>query len=158
VRYGTGTVAQDAAVTSTRAIVVGVDQRPAAGPALEWAAQYAQSHDAKVVAVHANCGTWFLDAMQVDTDRVRRDEAAEFEAEWAKPLADAGVEYETVDCEGRAASELATTAEKVGADVIVIGHHVHEGHRHHHLGGVVKDLLERAQRPVVVVPWVDPTR
>ena len=143
-------------MTSTRAIVVGVDQRPAAKPALEWAAQYAQSHDAKVVAVHANCGTWFLDAIQVDTDRVRRDEEAEFVSDWAKPLADAGVDYETVERDGRAASELASTADKVGADVIVIGHHVREGH--HHLGGVVKDLLERAQRPVVVVPWVDPAR
>jgi nucleotide-binding universal stress UspA family protein len=138
-----------------RAIVVGVDQRPAAKPALEWAAQYAKAHDAKVVAVHANCGTWFLDAIQVDTDRVRRDEAAEFAAEWAKPLADAGVDYEMVDCEGRVATELATTAGKVDADVIVIGHHVREGH--HHLGGVVKDLVEHAQRPVVVVPWVDPS-
>jgi nucleotide-binding universal stress UspA family protein len=52
------------------------------------------------------------------------------------------------------ASELASTAEKVGAEVIVIGHHVREGH-HHHLGPVVRDLLERTQRPVVVIPWAD---
>jgi nucleotide-binding universal stress UspA family protein len=145
-------------VSTSRAIVVGIDQRPAARSALEWAAQYAQEHDAKVVAVHANCGTWFLDAIQVDTDRVRRDEVTDFETQWAKPLTDAGVEYEMVDAEGRAASELADTADKVDADVIVIGHHVHEGHPHHHLGPVVRELLERSQRPVVVIPWVDAKR
>jgi nucleotide-binding universal stress UspA family protein len=135
-------------------IVIGVDAHPSSRHTAAWAAEHAQA-DARVVAVCAQQGTWFLDAFQADTDAMRRETERQLNEEWVKPFIDAGIHVDTVQHEGAVAAQLASVAADVDADFIVIGHHVDPKHRHRRLGSILQDLLKHAERPVVVVPWVD---
>ena len=64
-----------------------------------------------------------------------------------------GVRIDTVSTVGKdVASAICATAERVAADVVVVGSHTRSRARHLFVGSVSGDVLARSRRPVLVVP------
>jgi nucleotide-binding universal stress UspA family protein len=62
------------------------------------------------------------------------------------------VPYEVVVGEGDVADEVAAVADRVGADLVVVGSQGRSAVRSVILGDTTRDILRRAHCPVVVVP------
>jgi nucleotide-binding universal stress UspA family protein len=62
------------------------------------------------------------------------------------------VRYDVVVGEGGVADEVAAVAARVGADLVVVGSQGRSAVRSVILGDTTRDILRRAQCPVVVVP------
>jgi nucleotide-binding universal stress UspA family protein len=58
----------------------------------------------------------------------------------------------TTSLEGSPAREIVAHAEKIGADLIVIGTHGRSGISHAVLGSVAERVVQKARRPVLTVP------
>jgi nucleotide-binding universal stress UspA family protein len=58
----------------------------------------------------------------------------------------------TTSLYGSPAREIVTHAEKVGADLIVVGTHGHGGIAHAVLGSVAERIVQKAKRPVLTIP------
>lgn len=63
-----------------------------------------------------------------------------------------GLSVETLVRMGRAQSDISDTARAIGADLIVIGTHGHNGLRPSLLGGTAERVLRQARCPVLAVP------
>jgi nucleotide-binding universal stress UspA family protein len=133
-------------------LVVGLDGSESSCTALDWAIRLARCAGAEVIAVYVARATSRRLAgsppAQYDPDQVMR---AAFENQWCKPLADAGIRYQTVVGEGRPASVLAEVAERAGADLIVVGRRGRGGVAEFLLGSVSHELVLHAARPVLLV-------
>jgi nucleotide-binding universal stress UspA family protein len=70
----------------------------------------------------------------------------------------AGVNGLTTSLEGRAADEIVAYANRVSADLIVMGTHGRTGIRRVLLGSVAEQVLRQARCPLLVVPPVDGAR
>ena len=139
-------------------LVVGVDGSEHAGHAMTWAARMARGMGSEVVAVFAVSPPVYIDLgyaqvtppVQYDPEwraEIQRD----FEQKWTKPLADAGVRYQAVMRDGRAASVLAAIADEAGADIILVGRRGRGGMRELLLGSVSHELVLHSKRPVLVI-------
>ena len=139
-------------------IVVGVDGSEHADGALDWAVRMAKGMGSEVVAVFAISPPFYLDAgylgavapPQFDPEW-RAEMKEEFEGTWCKPLRDAGVQYRTVIEDGRPASVIATVADSIDADVIVVGRRGRGGVTELVLGSVSHELVLHSKRPILLI-------
>ena len=131
-------------------IVVGLDGSEQARAALDWAIRLARTAGAEVIAVYAarpvypNAGA----LSKPGPDSLAR---AKFRTEWCKALPKAGVRYQTFVEEGRPASVITGIADRVDADVIVVGRRGRGGVAELLLGSVSNELTHRGARPVLVI-------
>ena len=136
-------------------IVVGLDGSGGSARALRWVVAHAASADEEVVAVHAirPLGEFLLDLPGTGLDHWRENLRWELEAEWCKPLADAGIRYRAVTIEDKSpAVALAEVATAEAADMIVVGSQGHGRVGDRLLGSVSYRLAHTAHQPVVIVP------
>jgi nucleotide-binding universal stress UspA family protein len=73
-------------------------------------------------------------------------------ARLAGQLLDQGITCITTSLDGGPATELVSHAKKVGADLIVVGTHGRGGIAHAVLGSVAERVVQKAHRPVLVIP------
>ena len=76
----------------------------------------------------------------------------------ATQVREAGVNGLTTSLEGRAADEIVGYANRVPADLIVMGTHGRTGIRRVLLGSVAEQVLRQARSPLLVVPPADDAR
>jgi nucleotide-binding universal stress UspA family protein len=72
--------------------------------------------------------------------------------ELAAPVRAKGVSVETVAAVSLPVDEILEQAEKTGADMLVLGSHGHGALYHLFSGSVVTAVLQKATRPVTVIP------
>ena len=139
-------------------IVVGVDGSPSAAAAVEWAAAMAKGMHAQVTAVFAIAPMDYafpegspVVPPQLDPEW-RALMRADFETVWCRPLKEAGVTYHAVMEDGSPASVLNEVADRVGADIIVVGRRGRGGMAELVLGSVSHALTLHAHRPVLLIP------
>jgi len=72
--------------------------------------------------------------------------------ELAAPVRAKGVTVETVASVSLPVDEILDLAEKTGADMLVLGSHGHGALYHLFSGSVVTAVLQKATRPVMVIP------
>ena len=68
---------------------------------------------------------------------------------------EAGLECRTANPEGSPADEVIAYADRVGAELIVVGTHGRTGLRRVLVGSVAERVLRKTHRPVLVVPSVE---
>lgn len=139
-------------------VVVGADGSDGAQAALAWSANYAKQCDAKVHVVYAVDPTpWVLPAMAMDPIPIYNDDwratvTAMLEGPWTQTLADNGVSFQCEILEGDPAREIKEYADKVQADLIVVGRRAKEGVGDLLLGSVPRSLAHSTKRPLTIVP------
>jgi nucleotide-binding universal stress UspA family protein len=122
-------------------IVVGLDGSEQSRAALDWAIWMARNAGAEVIAVHA---------AQPAFEHSEPAKVA-FESKWSRPLANAGVRYQSLVEEGRPASVIVSIADRVDADVIVVGRRGRGRAIEFLLGSVSRELTVQATRPVLLI-------
>jgi nucleotide-binding universal stress UspA family protein len=144
-----------------RAIVVGVDGSDESAAALAWAIDKARELHGEVVAIHSLETPFFayysLDVgvpPQLD-ERWREGIKQVFEEEWCRPLKESGVPYRTLLVQGRPATAIAEEAERLNADLVVVGRRGRGGVARMLLGSVSSELVQSSLVPVVVLSGRD---
>jgi nucleotide-binding universal stress UspA family protein len=136
-------------------IVVGLDGSPQSEAALRWAIEMAKGMEAHVTAVYAiDLPPLFPEpyATPLQFDEGWREAMrVELENHWCSGLRDAGVRYEAVMEDGRAASVITRVAEAEDADIIVVGRRGRGGIAELLLGSTTHELVLRSPIPVLVV-------
>ena len=139
-------------------IVVGVDGSDSSHRAVEWAANYAATIGAEVVAVNAieplPYGTWMGPAAPIPslTDKQRNALEATVSDEWLKPLADHGVTFRVVLLEEAPAVAIRDIAHRENAGVVIVGRRGRGGFAELLLGSVSHALAHHVGLPLVIVP------
>ena len=139
-------------------IVVGVDGSDPSRRAIEWCAAYAPALDAEVIVVHAlELPTYtgiaqpyiWLPALTSEQREACRDVATR---DWAKPLADAGVQFRVVVNDGDPAPTIMEVARTEDAAFVVTGRRGLGGFKELLLGSTSHHLSHHLDRPLVIVP------
>jgi nucleotide-binding universal stress UspA family protein len=140
-----------------RRIVVGVDGSKGARSALEWAVTLARSLQAEVIAVFAvnvsqhDYYAYGLAVPLLYEDEWRRELQHAFEHDWCAPLRLSGLEFKTVIEDGRPASVILSVAERLNADMIVVGRRGRSVVAEIAMGSVSREVSHHATRPVTLV-------
>lgn len=139
-------------------LVVGVDGSEQARAAMGWAIRMAKGMGSEVVAVYGIAPPVYFDtgfaaaSIPVQYDAAwRADIQKEFEQDWCKPLKDAGITYSAVMDDGRPASVIIAVADKVNADIVLVGRRGRGGVAELLLGSVSHELVLHCKRPVLVI-------
>jgi nucleotide-binding universal stress UspA family protein len=144
-----------------KTLLTAVDLSPITPKVIEGAGALASSLGAKLILLHVTepvaayvpVGA----AMDVITAPVPM-EPPDLEAlksrleELAAPVRAKGVTVETVASVSLPVDEILEQAEKTGADMLVLGSHGHGALYHLFSGSVVTAVLQKATRPVTVIP------
>jgi nucleotide-binding universal stress UspA family protein len=85
-------------------------------------------------------------------DRDAEEEIRRRLQEIAERVRSSGVECLTFSAIGRVADEIVGQADRIAAELIVVGTHGRTGLRRVLLGSVAEDVLRKAPRPVLVAP------
>jgi nucleotide-binding universal stress UspA family protein len=141
-------------------LVVGVDGSDGADAAVQWCARHAPGLAAAVTVVAViEPAVWLAPptaAIAEAAERVeegeREEVQAKLDADWCKPLRDAGVPYETRTLRGEPAGVLVEVAVQLDADLLVVGRRGRGGIVEMLVGGVPYKLAHRAELPVIIVP------
>lgn len=133
-------------------IVWATDGSELADAALPYVIDVAREHRSRIVAVHAaegRFGRYGGAPLLPDEPELRGKIERQVEG-----LREAGFDalLELPDEEGGLAHAIAEAAEKVGADLIVVGTHGHGAIAAALLGSVARGLLHAAHCPVLAVP------
>lgn len=143
-------------------ILVPVDESDVSADALHWAADLSERFTARVIALHvvtSGAMGHVLRAASIvsgtpPTDAGPRPVAAAEHDRWIDRAVGAGIPRERVTSEvtfGEPVAEITAAAERMGADVIVMGRRASGGLRRAVLGSVTKGVLRHAPCPVVVI-------
>ncbi len=140
--------------------VVGVDGSDGSSAAVRWCARYAPSLDAEVTAVAVTEArvplvpppAGYADALEEALDKERDEAGTALEADWCRPLRDAGARYETRSVFGDPAGLLMETAVEVGADLLVVGRRGRGRFVEAVVGSVPRTLAHATEVPQVIVP------
>jgi nucleotide-binding universal stress UspA family protein len=140
----------------TKKILVAVDLSEPSQRVMETALALAASLDASVELVHVR--EPFVYALAGDYGPSQEQEQSL--VRWIdRELAHAGdrinhahVACVTTSLHGSPAREIIAHADKTGADMIVVGTHGRGGITHAVLGSVAERVVQKARRPVLVVP------
>ncbi len=141
-------------------IVVAVDFSVGSDAALEAAIELARPLGAEIHVVHSyelrvpTMMPYEVAIPQSFIDETRNAAAAKLAVEVRK-VSDAGITVHSHLADTPAASALASTAESVGADLIVMGTRGHTGLKHIILGSVAERTLHAAPCSVMTVKTVD---
>jgi nucleotide-binding universal stress UspA family protein len=135
-------------------IIVGYDNSPAARGALKWAVHHASQIGAELVVVYVVSSTfeWELNAVQVNTDPLRKEVEHRLRGEWTEIVRAAGVRYEIELKVGRPAEALLAAARRNEAALIVIGMTPRGTLGELVFSSVGHHLSRHAVRPIVTVP------
>lgn len=135
-------------------VIVGYDDSPAARGALTWAVHHAQRTGAELVIVYVVSSSfeWELNAIQINTDPIRKELESRLRGRWTEPVRAAGVLYETQLEVGRPAEALLAAARRKEAALIVIGMTGRGTLGELVFSTVSHHLAHHAVRPVVTVP------
>jgi nucleotide-binding universal stress UspA family protein len=142
-----------------RTIVVGMDDSAGARRALAWAVCRSRETGARLLAVHVLTYSheFATDLSLATMTNWRRQLEHDLATVWTRPAAAAGVPLQTriVEDETTAAG-LVRTAEREGAELIVLGTHGPGTLADRLLGATTYVVTHRARTPVVVIPpaWV----
>ncbi|MGH7759826.1 MAG: universal stress protein [Candidatus Dormibacteraceae bacterium] len=144
-----------ASKTGIKRIAIGVDGSESSAAAIKWAIRLAKGMASQVFAIYAvDMPVYFPEPEELpfvlDQDW-RAAMKSEFEDKWCKPLKVAGVRYRAVMEDGRAATVIASVAERETADVIVVGRRGRGGVAELLLGSTSHELVLHSRRPVLVV-------
>ena len=147
------------ATPGIKTIVVGIDGSVESAAALDWAVRMARGMGSEVVAVYAiHAPLWLAGAFEAPVPPLQFDAVWRaamkkvFEEEWCRPLNAAGIKYRTMIEDGRPASVVAGVADRVDADVIVVGRRGRGGVAELVLGSVSHELVLQSRRPVLLIP------
>jgi nucleotide-binding universal stress UspA family protein len=142
---------------SIKKVVVGIDFSEGSDAAMEQAFSLAAVFKANVDLVHvvepgilaapAALGSMALVDGPALFEQI--DEALTARAEKASA---AGLVCQTNSLQGIAAREIVRHAQKVGADLIVVGTHGRTGMQHVVLGSVAERVVQHSPCPVLVIP------
>jgi len=137
-------------------ILVPIDFSEHSATVLEWAAHLAEQHDAKVFLLHAyHLPVEFqqLEGAYLPADFWSnvREEATKSLAQHAKQLRDKSIEVEEIVREGYPATVIEDEAQRIGADLIVIGTHGLSGLKHLLLGSIAERVVQKAPCAVLTV-------
>ncbi len=141
-----------------KVIVVGVDGSDGSLLAVRWSAKLASNLAAEVHAVHveSRAALWEFSAIQIDIGSYLDELRSLLDGMWTQPLRDADVVCHTELVRGDPATELLRSADALEADLVVVGARKHATLHDLFLGGTAHKLVNRANRPVVVVPPATP--
>lgn len=143
-------------------IVVGVDGSPTANAALAEATALAKRHAARLYIVHGYRSAVDLVALAVDpaganlgaqaaaVEQDLRNEAGAVLKTATQEASSSGVEIEAIAIEGDASEALLDTAERLDADLIVVGNRGMSGARRF-LGNVPNRVSHHAACSVMIV-------
>ncbi|HEY5719077.1 MAG TPA: universal stress protein [Gammaproteobacteria bacterium] len=139
-----------------KTILVPVDFSVHASQALETATELAKTFKAKLHLLHCcqlNVGVNSAYGLMVPPsfDREIRDAAARRLAEWRDRVTAQKVEAETEISAASPTEAIASTAERIGADLIVIGTRGLSGIKHVMVGSVAERTVRNANCPVLTV-------
>jgi nucleotide-binding universal stress UspA family protein len=133
----------------TRHIVVGTDRSPQAATATRWASELADATGSALMLVHAYLPD---QAERIDQQtRALHREAADRLRAWARHLG-LTPEPSTVAVEGAPEHVLPEAAQQRDAELVVIGSRPFEGITRLGLGSLAHRLVNRVERPLIVVP------
>jgi nucleotide-binding universal stress UspA family protein len=144
-------------------ILVAVDKPEGAARTLRSAGEIGQRFGASVMALHVvspGIVSGVLTAASIvagtqPIDLSLRRALRESPERWVDRLVDAGLSRERAECEvvvGDATGEIVNVAERVGADLVVMGRRDGGHLRRAVLGSVIDGVLRAAPCPVLVVP------
>lgn len=139
-------------------ILVALDLSDASSRILAAARQCAGQFGAHLWLVHVAAPEPDFVGYEPGPKNVRHDVASTFRAEHrelqqaARDLADEGVKATSLLVQGPTAETLLDEAEKLPADIIVIGSHGHGAVHHLLLGSVSEAVLRQAECPILVIP------
>lgn len=143
-----------------RCILVPVDFSRHAEPVIEWAAHLAERHGGRLVLLHAYHLP--VEFQQVEGAYLPPDfwtkvksEAEQGLAAHVEALRRRGLEAEAVVREGYPASVIEEEAERLGADLVVIGTRGLTGLRHLLLGSIAERVVQKAPCAVLTVKLPD---
>lgn len=139
----------------SRTIVLGVDDSLGSMEAVRWCARFAREADAEVFVVHGfsfEVYPYAVNLLPPMDDTWRKEMLVTVENDWCAPLAKEGVRYRVELIEESPARALMDVADRVHADVIVVGRRGRGGFAELLLGSVSHQLTHHARQPVVVVP------
>jgi nucleotide-binding universal stress UspA family protein len=132
-------------------ILVAIDFSESSMHALSHAASLAAAHGAELTVLHVGeplHPDWFFDTSRIQAELIEKADSA---------LKDAcgkfceGLKAHTEMRFGHPVETIVETADKMGADVIVIGTHGHTGVKRALLGSVAERVARHAKHPVLVV-------
>ena len=127
--------------------------------ALEYAAQFARQYDATAYLLHVIP----TDELHLHREVYRPEEGGGADVHWAEKVSkeklqeiaqkhlSGGIRHEILTRVGDAAKSILETAEKVGAELIVMATHGRSGVRRLVLGSVTEKVVRAAACPVLVV-------
>lgn len=142
-------------LTGFHTVLVCLDRSRAAEAALPLASHLARLDQATVVLCHVvepppeasdGCATDALDW------EIARHEARAYLAAIAHRLGDRGLKIEQLIVEGAPARGIATAADQLGADLVVVSRFGQGGHDEWHLGDTAQKILALARSAVLMVP------
>lgn len=145
---------------ATERVVVGIDGSEHAAQALEWALEFAKLLGAEIIAVFAIPPPSYLEfgagygapMVPAELDPEWRAEIQrKFEENWCRRLRDSGVAYRTAIEDGRAASVIASVADREGADLVVVGRRGRGSVAELVLGSVSHELTQHCKQPLVMI-------
>lgn len=84
-------------------------------------------------------------------DSWRQEMKSAFEQQWCRPLKRSGLRYRTFMEDGRPASVISALADKVDADMVVVGRRGRSGVAELVLGSTSHELSHHSKRPVVLI-------
>ncbi|MDX6347971.1 MAG: hypothetical protein QOF84_2761 [Streptomyces sp.] len=137
-----------------RRIVVAYDHSPQARRALERATALARNHGTQLITVMvvAHLPHHAATMGEVEEEIVAEERASRSWLAAARAIADeCGVQVTVEILAGPAARELVRAAEKVHADLIVLGRRGHRGPWAPHLRSTARQVSRRASCPVLIV-------
>jgi len=137
-------------------ILVAIDGSSDSARALEWAIALAAAVHGEVVAVHAlGLLTHFANEPLRPSEHQREQVRQVFESTWCGPLRESGLAYRCLLVDGSPVPALMSAASQVGANLIVVGSRGSGALSGLLLGSTSRQLVEHADRAVVVVPPPD---
>jgi nucleotide-binding universal stress UspA family protein len=134
-------------------ILAGVDGSDNSRRALEWALLLAERFEAELVAVHAvGLLSDLGDGPPVPSHSHLEELRLKFERDWCARVGGSTVAHRLLLRDGPPVPVLVATADEESADLIVVGSRGVGGFPELLLGSTSHHVVERANRPVLVVP------
>lgn len=139
-------------------ILVPVDYSDATAAVIESAVAAAQAFGAKLTLLHVVMPEPGFVGFEPGPESVREAVAADYRAEHRQAdelkqgVAARGMPVEALCIQGVAEEKIVAEAERLGADLIVMGSHGHGALYNLLVGSVTGGVLRRARCPVLVVP------
>jgi nucleotide-binding universal stress UspA family protein len=141
-----------------KTILAGVDFSDVTDAVLGMVSDLARATGARVYLLHVAAPDPDFVGYEVGPQTVRDSRAKEVRGEhqqlerMKKRLCESGVSAESLLLQGPAVEKMLQEADRVGADVLIIGSHGHGAIRRLLVGSVAEGVLHRTSRPVLIVP------